>query len=256
MRSFLAASVPYRGWRRSLLGLLTALALLVAFPAATRRRPYTSQSPARHRPATRAGGPCATLARAVAIAAGGDTIQFGPGDFVADTAMITKPLTFRGAKAGVPGNQRNPADPTQLAQETVLKPTGDGLHVGATNTVIDGLVFSGSTSWALWTTGLVGTDRKTGYKIRNNIFIGNHTGMYLRDGLFDVIISDNLFVNNGLGGSENLRTAIYADDSADDVTISRNEFRGNAMSASVVPTRMAARTSPTATTSRSTTRTE
>ena len=60
--------------------------------------------------------------------------------------------------------------------------------------------------------------------------------MYLRDGLFDVIISDNLFVNNGLGGSENLRTAIYADDSADDVTISRNEFRGNAMSASVVPT--------------------
>ncbi len=44
----------------------------------------------------------------------------------------------------------------------------------------------------------------TGYKIRNNIFTGNHTGMYLRDGLFDVIISDNLFVNNGLSGGEAL----------------------------------------------------
>ena len=119
--------------------------------------------------------------------------------------MITKTLTFLGAKAGVPGNQRNPADPAQLAQETVLEPTGDGLHVGATNTVIDGLVFSGSASWALRTTGLVGNERKTGYKIRNNIFIDNHTGMYLRDGLFDVSISDNLFVRNGLEGSDKPR---------------------------------------------------
>ena len=175
---------------------------------------------------------CATLAHAVDIAAEGDTIQFGPGHFAANTAMIPKTLTFLGAKAGVPGNQRNPADPA----ETVLEPTGDGLHVGATDTVIDGLVFSGSASWALRTTGLVGNDRKTGYKIRNNIFIDNHTGMYLRDGLFDVSISDNLFVRNGLEGSTDLAMGIYADDSADDVTITRNEFRGNAMSASVVPT--------------------
>ena len=117
------------------------------------------------------------------MAQSGDTIQFGPGSFAANTAMITETLTFRGAKAGVPGNQRNPADPAQLAQETVLEPTGDGLQVGATNTVIDGLVFSGSPGYGLFTSGLVGGHKKTGYKIRNNIFIDNQTGIYLRDGL-------------------------------------------------------------------------
>ena len=157
MSTSLAALVPYRGWRRSLLGLLAALALLVAFPAAAQAATvYVDTAGDDTDLRGRAGGPCATLARAVDVAAAGDTIQFGAGHFAADTAMITKTLTFRGAKAGVPGNQRNPADPTQLAQETVLEPTGDGLHVGATDTVIDGLVFSGSTSWALWTTGLVG----------------------------------------------------------------------------------------------------
>ena len=236
MRSLLAASVPYRGWRRSLLGLLAALALLVAFPAATRAATVSVTTAGSDATCTRAAPRARRSMVRSRSPSSGDTIQFGAGHFAADTAMITDTLTFRGAKAGVPGNQRNPADPTQLAQETVLEPTGDGLHVGANDTVIDGLVFSGSTSWALWTTGLVGTERMTGYKIRNNIFTGNHTGMYLRDGLFDVIISDNLFVNNGLSGSADLRTAIYADDSADDVTISRNEFRGNAMSASVVPT--------------------
>ena len=65
--------------------------------------------------------------------------------------------------------------------------------------------------------------------------MSNQTGIYLRDGLFEVSISDNLFVKNGLK-AETLALGIYADDSADDVTISRNEFRGNAQSASVVPT--------------------
>ena len=246
----LAALVPYRGWRRSLFGLLAALALMVAFPAATRAA-TVSVTTMGNDTCTRAAGPCVTLERAVEVALPGDTVQFGPGQFDADTTF-TKSLTFLGAKAGVPGNQRNPANPS-LAQETVLEPTGDGLHVGANDTVVDGFVFSGSTAWGLWTTGW-SAPSQDGYKIRNNIFIGNRIGMYLRDGLFDVVISDNLFVNNGLGGSENLRTGIYADDSADDVTITRNEFRENAMSALGGAHRMAARTSPTATTSRSTTR--
>ena len=126
MRTSLAALVPFRGRRRSLVGLLAALALLVAFPAATLAATVSVTTTGNDATCTRGGSPCLTLAHAVDIAAGGDTIQFGPGDFVANTAMITKQLTFRGAKAGVPGNQRNPADPTQLAQETVLKPTGTG----------------------------------------------------------------------------------------------------------------------------------
>ena len=52
-----------------------------------------------------------------------------------------------------------------------------------TDTVIDGLVFSGSPAYGLWTSGLVGDRAHDGYKIRNNIFTGNHTGIYLRDGL-------------------------------------------------------------------------
>ena len=114
--------------------------------------------------------------------------------------ITTDRLTFRGAKAGVPGNQRDPDDPDQLAQETVLEPTANGLQVGANDTLFDGLVFSGSTGYGLFTSGLVGGDKKTGYKIRNNIFISNQTGIYLRDGLYEVSISDNLFVRNGLKG--------------------------------------------------------
>ena len=187
MRTSLAALVPFRGCRRSLLGLLTALALLVAFPAATRAATVSVTTTGDDATCTRDVGSCKTINRAVEVAEAGDTIQFGAGHFAANTTMITTDrLTFRGAKAGVPGNQRNPDDPAQLAQETVLEPTGDGLHVGANDTLFDGLVFSGSTSYGLWTTGLVGGVPKTGYKIRNNIFIDNQTGMYLRDGLTEV----------------------------------------------------------------------
>ena len=204
----------------------------------------------------RDSGSCATIARAVEVAQSGDTIQFGPGEFDADTAMITKTLTFRGAKAGVPGNQRNPADPTQLAQETVLKPAGDGLHVGATDTDIDGLVFSGSTSWGLRTTGLVGGERKTGYKIRNNIFIGNQTGMYLRDGLMDVIISDNLFVRNGLKGTNPRAAHLRGRLRRRRHDLPQRVPRERAVGLGGAHQRWRLRTSSTATTSRSTTRME
>ena len=172
MRSLLSALAPYRGWRRSPLGLLTALALLVAFPAAARAATVSVTTGGVDATCNRDVGSCKTINRAVEVAEAGDTIQFGAGHFKVDTAMITTDrLTFRGAKAGVPGNQRNPDDPAQLAQETVLEPTANGLQVGANDTLFDGLVFSGSTGYGLFTSGLVGGDKKTGYKIRNNIFI-------------------------------------------------------------------------------------
>ena len=80
MRSFLAALVPYRGWRRSQLGLLAALALLVAFPVAAQAATvYVDMAGTDTGSCGAAPGPgaCRTLAGAVAIAAGGDTIQFG-----------------------------------------------------------------------------------------------------------------------------------------------------------------------------------
>ena len=162
MSTSLAALVPYRGWRRSLLGLLAALALLVAFPAATRAATVSVTTTGVDATCARDGGACATLAKAVEVALSGDTIQFGPGNFAANTAQITETLTFRGAKAGVPGSQRNPADPVQLAQETVLAAHRRRAACRRDGTVIDGLVFSGSPTCGLWTSGRVGDQRAGG----------------------------------------------------------------------------------------------
>ena len=156
MSTSLAALVPYRGWRRSLLGLLAALALLVAFPAATRAATVSVTTTGVDGTCARDSGSCATIAKAVEVAQSGDTILFGPGNFAANTAMITKQLTFRGSRANDTMSARVPV---QRAQETVLLATGDGLHVGAEGTVIEGLVFADSPTYGLWTSGRVGDQR-------------------------------------------------------------------------------------------------
>ena len=104
MSTSLAALVPYRGWRRSLLGLLAALALLVAFPAAARAATVSVTTTGDDATCTRAGGPCLTLARAVAVAADGDTVQVGPGQFnIPSDVTFTKSLTYLGARRASPG---------------------------------------------------------------------------------------------------------------------------------------------------------
>ena len=92
---------------------------------------------------------------------------------------------------------------------------------------------SPAATYGLWTSGRVGDQRVGGYQIRNNIFTGNRTGIYLRDGL-RTVVSGNLFEKNGLKPGENL-AAIYGDDSANHVTFSGNEFRGNKLGLSLVP---------------------
>ena len=76
-------------------------------------------------------------------------------------------------------------------------------------------MFADSPTYGLWTSGRVGDQRVGGYQIRNNIFTGNRTGIYLRDGL-RTVVSGNLFEKNGLIGDGNNLAAIYADDSAND----------------------------------------
>ena len=238
MRSSLAALVPYRGRRRSLLGLLAALALLVVFPAAARAATVSVTTTGNDATCTRDGTPCRTLARAVAVAIDGDTVQVGAGQFnISADATFTKSLTYLGAQAGVPASQRDPAN---LAGETVLSdaatPVGALMMVQAADVVVDGFVFSGNQNgWGLRTEGESGTTDYGGYRIRNNIFTGNRVGMYLRDGR-DTVVSNNLFHDSGAPGSaEPNGHGIYADDSAIGVTISDNQFRENAMSLSLVP---------------------
>ena len=241
MSTSLAALVPYCGWRRSLLGLLAALALLVALPAGARAATVSVSTTGNDDTCAPGGGPCLTLARAVAVAADGDTVRVGPGRFnIAADVTFTKRLTYLGARAGVPASQRDLAD---LTDETVLHeadaPTtavGALMMVQAAGVVVDGFVFSGNQNgWGLRTEGESGDIDYGGYRIVNNIFTGNRVGMYLRDGR-DTVVSNNLFHDSGAPGSaEPNGHGIYADDSAINVTISDNEFRENAMSLSLVP---------------------
>ncbi len=116
----LAALVPYRGWRRSLLGLLAALALLVAFPAAAHARPPTVSvtTTGNDTTCTRAGGPCATLARAVDVATDRRhrPVRPRPVQHLGRRHVHQEPDLPRRQS----GRPRQPARPRQSREETVL----------------------------------------------------------------------------------------------------------------------------------------
>jgi len=186
---------------------------------------------------------CGTIASAVASAtdqpAGqpADVVQFAPGAYdTSATTIVLKRLTFRGAQADMPVSGRTPTDASteSILYDSTAPATSSFLTLRKSGIEVNGLVFSGRNpaTGALVqpTYGMFVCGRDTGsgcnsggtlggYRITNNIFAANRTGMYLRDGR-DSTIAGNLIADSVSNG-------IYSDDSGTNVTVSGNQFRGN-----------------------------
>ena len=226
MRTSLAALVPYRGWRRSLLGLLTALALLVAFPAATRAATVSVTTAGVDATCARDGGSCATIARAVEVAQSGDTIQFGAGNFAANTAHDHQDAHVPRRQSRRPGTS---AAATRFSsrRRPSSTPTGNGLYVGAEG-------HRHRRARVLRQPGLRPVDLRPGRRPSASAGTRYATtsspatapGSTSATGSMTSHLRQPVREERAEARREP-RPRIYADDSADDVTISRNEFRGN-----------------------------
>ncbi len=117
------------------LALLSAL-LVAALPEAAHADRFvaTTGSDAGN-DCTNPASPCATIANAIAQASPGEVVTVGAGTFPGSLS-VTKPLTLRGAQAGVPIASRTAGS----AGETILDARGlaSAIHVGSSDVVVEG----------------------------------------------------------------------------------------------------------------------
>lgn len=117
------------------LALLVAL-LVAALPEVARADRFvaTTGSDAAN-DCTNPASPCATIAFAIAQAAPGEVVTVGAGTFPGSLS-VTKPLTLRGAQAGIPVASRTAGS----AGETILDARGlaSAIHVGSGDVVVEG----------------------------------------------------------------------------------------------------------------------
>ena len=177
--------------------------------------------------------PCGSVQAALASANGTDTLQFSAGTFpITSATVIGKPLILKGARAGVPGSDRNPTDTTADPAETILSPAttlAEVLKVDAAGVTVDGFTFTNSRdSGGLWLC-CKGSGRG-GHTVINNIFSGNRYGMFPQVSGAPSMIAANLFLKSGSPAGALNGNGIYTDQAVN-LTVSGNVFQDNRTSA-------------------------
>ena len=185
---------------------------------------------------------CQTIAKAVGLAANGDTVKVGPGRFGVEEPpsgggiAVKKQIALLGAQAGV--DPRDPDDPTPRTpggpDETVVFDSNPATKAGALivaatvpNVTVDGFTFTGSVLGSGLQVG--NKNRLGGYRVVNNIFWRNGAGMYPDpSGPEQSTIEHNLFAENGTAGKTvaGNGNGLYSSE-ARDVVIRENLFRDN-----------------------------
>ena len=168
-----------------------------------------------------------TIAAAV-NAANGDTnpadyyvISVLPGTYTNDTAIVTRPMTIQNAQPGA----------TVLLNETVDLPNQKGILDTYAALTVDGLTFQGAhISDGLGANGAgIRAEGSSEYTltVQNSQFISNQTGI-LTDVNFplDVVLTNNVFINNGNGNLSSLTHGIYIATGNNSLTAIGNEFCG------------------------------
>jgi parallel beta-helix repeat protein len=122
---------------------------------------------------------------AIDLAAVGDTIFVGPGTYQEDI-VINKVLTLQGAGAA-----------TAIIQG-VLSGANETVLLGS-NQVIDGFTITRATGAGENNTGLTVTTGATGSTVRNCVFTGNRTAIYLNGGNSQATITRNTIDDNRTG---------------------------------------------------------
>ncbi|HYO09422.1 MAG TPA: NPCBM/NEW2 domain-containing protein [Tepidisphaeraceae bacterium] len=177
-----------------------------------------------------------TIQAAVDAAAPNAVINVDPGVY-SELVNIYKPLTLRGAKAGVDGRSNARAD--RAAESVVngnLNATGTrstSFYLNADGIVVDGFTFEGQTATGTYGAAVHMSPNRAGVQFLNNIVQNNATGMHMSNGsaTAPLVIRGNLFRNNNNEGPHSGR-ALYTDGGISggtlrNVIIDQNAFVGN-----------------------------
>jgi hypothetical protein len=176
----------------------------------------------------------ATIQAAVDAAVAGATITVDPGVY-AEGVAIFKPLTLRGAQAGVDGRSN-----ARGVSESIVTgvDTGAGISlafkIGVDNVVLDGFTVQGQSTQSSTTgAGIVINPSVSGTHIVNNIVQNNATGMFIANSSTTnpLVIEHNTFrLNNNAGpssGAAILTNGSLSGGNITNVSINENYFFKN-----------------------------
>ena len=184
------------------------------------------------------GGSCTnpsfnTISLAIAAASNGDTIQVCAGTYN-EQVQITKPLTLKGAKAGVDARTR------VTTNESIITNSGGPVQLMADNVVFDGFTVQGSTGTdpnfisGIWSNpSFSGT--QGGFQILNNIVQNNISGIELDSSCAAsaTVVKFNLIQNNNNPGPGS-GTGLQDNFVLCNATIDSNKFVGNSSSGALL----------------------
>lgn len=199
---------------------------------------------------------CRTITRAIALAAGGDTVSVGPGRFDVEGAgertrgiVIDKQLTLLGAQAGVDPRPADPLDPRSpsprsvdsgletviVDSDTSITSKSTGLFDARTvsNVTVDGFTFAGNDIGAGLFVGQKGVSSggRTnfgGYTVLNNIFVTSMTGLYIDNSGAPSRVRHNVFGDLGPAPAGASNGSGFYSSESQSITFEENYFHNNA----------------------------
>ena len=178
----------------------------------------------------------ATIQAAVNAAPAGGTVTVDAGSY-AETVTIAKPLTVRGAQAGVDarGNARRETGAESIVTgATTSGGVGMAFYVAANDVTIDGFTVQGETNQSLTQgAGMVIAPNVSGTHVLDNLVQNNVSGLFLANAspTDAAVIQHDVFRNNNNVGTNGGR-GIYTDETISggtltNVTIDGNQFLNN-----------------------------
>ncbi|HSZ54117.1 MAG TPA: fibronectin type III domain-containing protein [Tepidisphaeraceae bacterium] len=176
-----------------------------------------------------------SIQAAVNAASPGATINVDAGIYP-ELVAINKPLTIRGAEAGIDARsnvRQSAANESIVTGMSVGSATSSAFYITANDVTIDGFTVQGNTSAGMYGAGIVIGPNQSGTHILNNIIQDNIAGLYLSNNspTDAAVIQYNVFQNNNNDGANGGR-GIYTDQTVSggdltNVTIDSNFFYNN-----------------------------
>ena len=174
-----------------------------------------------------------TIQAAVNAASTGATINVDAGTYT-ESVTISKPLTIRGAKAGVDARGRATTGESIVTGASGTAGIGYSFYINASDVTLDGFTVQGETSKSTSNgAGIVIAPTVSGTHILDNIVQNNVAGVYLANSSATdaALFQHNVFQNNnnaGVNGGRGIYTdAGLTDGTLTNVTIDSNTFTNN-----------------------------
>lgn len=165
-----------------------------------------------------------SIQTAIDGAAAGDTISIAAGTYT-EAVNVNKSVIIQGAQAG------NDARGRSGAETTINFPAGLGygqanaFAVTAPNVTIDGLTMNGGDD--TYSAGIFADNTDvTGLRVVNNVMTDNQNALWItRSNSTNLVVSQNVFADNNIGGSNNSIFIANPGSSGSNLRITNNTFR-------------------------------